>query len=332
MRALALARAPGIHFLAIGALAFLLRSFACGDGGRPAVAARAPIAFDAARVAELREALAGADGAPPDRAALVAAIERSIDEELLFREALARGLDRDDPGVERRLRDEMLFLGDDGNDASAAELVARARSLGLDREDPVIRALLVEKMRLAATALDPARRPDDAALARAWRARQASLRGPERRSLVHVFLGRDRRGDALTTDAESLRRRLERLAPTSDAAAARAIALGDAFALGGRLEGRSRDELERSFGADFAAGVFALPPARWSPPLASAYGVHLVWIERIEPGAIPPLDAVRERLRGELEDAMRERQLAALLAALRTRYDIAVAWPAEEPD
>ena len=92
----------------------------------------------------------------------------------------------------------------------------------------------------------------------------------------------------------------------------------------------AQDELARSFGDAFASAVFALAPGRWSQPIASAYGLHLVLVESVLPGELPPLERVRPRLRAALEEEARDRKLAALLAELRTRYEVAVAEPGEE--
>ena len=123
-----------------------------------------------------------------------------------------------------------------------------------------------------------------------------------------------------------MRRRieLEQIEPAA------AIRLGDAFPLGHALERRSPGDLERSFGPDFAASVFALEPGHWSHPIASAYGLHLVWLEQRIAGELPDFEAVRLRLLRELEQQARDRKLEALLAELRTRYEVAVAEPGEE--
>src|SRR5207249_154686 len=78
---------------------------------------------------------------------------------LLFREALARGLDRNDRSVRNWLVEQMRVLSDDTMD-DAERLYVRARKLGLDRTDVVVRRILVQKMRLLA-ARTGERRPTD---------------------------------------------------------------------------------------------------------------------------------------------------------------------------
>lgn len=330
---------PFIHFLLAGALLAGLRGALEASGP---VAGRLPAAdgerlrieIDAARVAELEDEFANAAGRRPGKDELAGLVERAVDEELLYREALARGLDVGDGGVDARLVQKMLFLEEDAalsQPADAAALIGRARALGLDRDDLVIRRILAEKLRLQATSIAAVDAPDEASLRRAYAERGEALRNPERRSIVQLFFSRDRRGVPMERAAEEARRRLagemrghaaDELAPP--------VPLGDPFPIGQRLSGRTRDELDRLFGAGLAAAVFALAQGVWSEPIESAYGLHLVRVEAIEAAEIPSFESVRARLRLEREDALRARRLAALLAELRTRYEVAVAWPGEE--
>jgi hypothetical protein len=50
---------------------------------------------------------------PPTREELDGLIQSFIREEVMYREALALGLDRDDPVVRRRLRQKLEFLSED---------------------------------------------------------------------------------------------------------------------------------------------------------------------------------------------------------------------------
>lgn len=314
-----------LHFLVLGALVFVLAD-RLALPSREASARLARVSLDAERADELRRDFERQTGRAPDGTELARLIETAVDDELLFREALARGLDEHDGGIEARLVQKMIFLDDGAADEDPARLVERARALGLEQDDVVVRRILVEKLRLLETALAPAESPSEADLLRAFEAQQESLREPERRSLVHVFLSRDLRGEHVQADAEQLRRRIE-LEPIEPLAA---IRLGDAFPLGHALERRSHADLERHFGPVFAASVVALEPGRWSPPIASAYGLHLVWLEQRIAGELPDFAAVRLRLLRELEQKTRDRKLEALLAELRTRYEVAVAEPGEK--
>jgi hypothetical protein len=325
-------RTPLVHFVAGGALLFCLTRVVgeANDATSPAAGA-APVVVSAAEVAQLRHAYTQETGLAATVADEAALVEDAIDEELLFREALARGLDRNDRSVRSWLVEQMRVLtGDtgepDGSGPSDDALYARALELGLDRNDLVVRRILVHKIRLLASRVD-ADEASDAEL-RAFHARHAEeYRLTERLSLWHVFVARDRHGASAEDDATRLLVRFrEQRTPPAEAARE-----GDSFPMPARLVAQSRAQLEKLFGAAFAAAVLAAPERAWSGPVASPYGVHLVWVERREPGAPAPFEEVRGRVREAWREERSEERLAALLRALRAQRQLVVesrAWSA----
>jgi hypothetical protein len=161
-------------------------------------------------------------------------VAQAIDEEVLYREALERGLDRDDKSVRGRLVDKMRFLTDDeGREGYDDRLYRDALHLQLDREDVIVRRILVQKMRLlAAREEDAGPPPTDADLQVYLDAHADRFREPARTTVTHVFLGATQHGASLERDARTLLARL-RAAGVSATDAAR---LGDPFAAGTRFE------------------------------------------------------------------------------------------------
>ncbi len=110
-----LLREPLVHFVAIGLLLFAVdrwRQATPRERAAPvAAAARDPIVVDAELRRWLADGIARArGGTPPDAAELDQAVSRWIDEEVLYREGLERGLDKDDPAVRKRIADKMAFV------------------------------------------------------------------------------------------------------------------------------------------------------------------------------------------------------------------------------
>ena len=87
---------------------------------------------------------------------------------------------------------------------------------------------------------------------------------------------------------------------------------------------QSSVQVEKLFGAAIAARVARAETRTWIGPLASPYGVHLVWIEGREPGTAPPLAAVRERVLQRWQEEKRGRRVTALLRELERRYPVRV--------
>lgn len=317
----ALARAPALHFLALGAL---LAAWNAATADPEAPAGRAPIVITAARVAAIRDDYARTV-APPTAEELAALVAREADEEMLYREALVLGLDRGDGAVKWRIVEKMHFLyGEEAGDPEVA--YERGVALGLAHDDTVVRNTLVTKMRLLAKAASRHEEPDGVALDRELEAfmqlHAADYRHADRVSLTQVFLSADRRGAALDADARALLERVRATGTTPDAATA--ARLGDPFVAGSTFRATSPAGLTKIFGDRFATSVAALAPGTWSEPIRSAYGLHLVWVHTREATALPPLASVRSRVLRAYRAERRDAYLARMMDELRSAYVVHV--------
>ena len=104
----ALAREPLVHFLVGGAALFLLYSVVAKPGAD--LPDRIVVSED--RVAMLARSFERTWMRQPTASELEGLIDDYVTEEVLYREALALGLDRDDLVVRRRMRLKMDFLND----------------------------------------------------------------------------------------------------------------------------------------------------------------------------------------------------------------------------
>ncbi len=146
-------REPFIHFLLLGALLFALNAWR--ESKRPPQDNAVAIAVTEAVVERLRAGYERQFNRMPDEDDLRGLVTAYIREEVLSREALALGLDRDDTIVRRRLAQKMEFLTDD--------VVAAAE-------------------------------PDEAALRQFFAANAARYDRPAQISFRHVYFSRERRG------------------------------------------------------------------------------------------------------------------------------------------
>jgi peptidyl-prolyl cis-trans isomerase C len=118
---LKLLKDPLVHFLLIGIALFAVSAWR----GEAIRGGRERIVVSAEQVAKVRATAALAQGREPTPAELSDLIESTVREEVLYREALALGLDRDDDEVRRRLVEKMSYLTQDLADpapSSEAEL------------------------------------------------------------------------------------------------------------------------------------------------------------------------------------------------------------------
>jgi hypothetical protein len=118
-----IAREPLVHFVLIGSALFAIDQWRATDPpAAPIAVAPAPAPAPAPPVAH-RSIVIDADarkqiatmaerrlGRAPTAAELAAETERFIDEEVLYREAIARGLDRNDPVIHERIAGLMKYV------------------------------------------------------------------------------------------------------------------------------------------------------------------------------------------------------------------------------
>jgi hypothetical protein len=240
--------------------------------------------------------------------------QSASEEELLHREALRRGLDRGDSVVRRRLVQNMRFLAP-GENAGAVEsddlLHREALALGLDRSDPVVRRRLVERARQSLIAEARIRPPDDAVLRAHLAANAGRFALAERRRIEQLYFAR----------SNACREALSALQGEADSPAEPAANLmNDPLPIARELPSLSERELAARFGPGFARQAFELTGDRWSGPLRSSYGDHLVRVLERVPERMPSLDEVRGALTAHWISQEQGRSLRAALAGLRREY------------
>jgi hypothetical protein len=306
---------PLVHFLLIGLALFT------ADGVRARFAAppaRERIEIDAARLAQLERDWLREMRSPPTPEELDALVRDAVDEEILFREAIALGLLETDSVVRMRLVQNARFIGLAHADEQA--LFNEALALGLQFTDPVVRRRLVQRVHMGIAARVRETPASQAELEARYSAEPDRYVLPATLELWHVFFGREPDGSHAARAARALARiRARRLEPGA------AVNEGDPFLRGHHLAHRSLRELEGVFGPDLPRKAFALPPRVWSEPIESAYGLHLVFVGERREARRQPLDEVRGRVAEEVY-AQRERDaVRAALDELRAHYDVHVA-------
>jgi hypothetical protein len=213
----------------------------------------------------------------------------------------------------------MRFLDPQSAESDEA-LYARAVELGMERSDTVVRRRLIDRIQAVVRARVRSEPVDEAALRAFFEANAERWREPALLDLTHVYLSRDRRGPRADAEAAALARRLAAEGTSPEAA----VRLGDPFLGGHVLRGATPTRIAARLGPGFADAVADAAPGRWHGPIESAFGPHLVWIEKRVDSRIPPFDEVRTRV---LDDWLDERTREALRAeAARMRAGVEVRW------
>ncbi|WP_152599982.1 peptidyl-prolyl cis-trans isomerase [Noviluteimonas dokdonensis] len=262
-------REPLLQFLAIGAMLFALDAWV-GRGTSPESPA---IVVDQAHANALAAQFQRTWQRPPTPSELREAVDAWVDDELLYREGVSAGLDRDDEVVRRRVAQRLVLF----NEGMAASV------------------------------------PDEAEL-QAWlRTHPTAYRIAPRYTLRQVYFDPARRGARLNDDLVAARTQLARDGDASP---------GDATLLPAHLDDMAADDVAGVFGGAFANAVDRVPLGRWSGPVTSGFGVHLVRVDARTPARMPALAEVRDAVeRDWLHDRM-QRANRAFLAMLRKRYTV----------
>jgi len=211
-------------------------------------------------------------------------IDNKVQEEILYREALAMGLDKDDEIVKRRMAQKMQFLAED---------VAAARE------------------------------PDPAEL-RAWYEKHSDkFAEPSRLSFRHLYFSPDRRGTRAREDAASA---LEKLAGQPEDAKL-GETLADRFMFQDYYRDRAPDYLGKEFGPKFALAVAKLAPGSWQGPIESGFGWHLVFVDTVIPGRIPPFEEVEPDVRTAWLGEQKAKAWQKAYREMRAKYTILLPAP-----
>jgi len=194
-------------------------------------------------------------------------------------------------------------------------------ALGLNRDDTVIRRRIRQKIDFIAQDLAIQVEPTDAELSDYLAAHPDKFRIEPRLSFRQVYINPEQRRDGLDADVRDLMMTLNADA-TIDASG-----LGDRIQLEPGYADVSPRDIASLFGTQFAAAIVDLEPGTWQGPIPSGYGVHLVIVDERRDGRMPELDAVRDAVRREWENARRQEMIEQFYRKLLEKYEIIVERP-----
>jgi PPIC-type PPIASE domain len=197
-----------------------------------------------------------------------------------------------------------------------------ALALGLDKDDLIIRRRLRQKMEFVSEGLAPAAQPSDAELQAYLNAHAAAFATEPRFSFRQVYLDPRRRGANLARDTERLLTGLNQAGAKADLAN-----VGDPIPLEHEFDHASAREIANAFGEKFAAALGRQPLGQWQGPVASGYGVHLVFLAGRSEGETPALQNVRDDVRREWSNAQQREAAERFYRSLLKKYSVTVETP-----
>jgi len=190
-----------------------------------------------------------------------------------------------------------------------------ALAMGLERDDTIVRRRMRQKLEFLAGDTTAIVAPTDREL-QAWLDRNPGKFGIEPSfAFSQICFKRGREGESAQAAAMKALAQLER-EPQS------AAKLGEATLLPREMSLSSGDEIGRVFGEGFAREVAALQPGRWSGPVQSGYGWHVVRVSDRTDVRPSPLADVREAVERDWHAARSREAVESAYARLRAKYTV----------
>ncbi len=188
-------------------------------------------------------------------------------------------------------------------------------ALGLDKDDEIVRRRIAQKFDFLQQDMAVPREPSEAELAHWFAQHRGDFALPARRSFEQVYYAIDARGDvAAKALAQTAATRL---------AHGQAAPAADDFPGPKVITNLGADDIQRVFGGnDFAARVFAAPVGRWSGPVRSGFGWHVLRITGAQPEEPRSLAQAHNEARQAWIQADRRQRNADTYRQLLAHYSV----------
>jgi hypothetical protein len=200
-----------------------------------------------------------------------------------------------------------------------------ALAMGLDRDDTIVRRRLRQKLEFLSDDDASRSEPSDAELQAFLEVHAALFRPGASFSFRQVYLNPQIHGANLAQDQARILGKLEQAGPNANL-----NSVGDPFLLAQSLQSVSLSEVKQTFGEQFSTSLAALPLGKWSGPVISGYGTHLIFVSQRNEGRLPPLADVRAQVRNEWFNARRTESMDKFYASILSHYTVKIAQPEEK--
>jgi len=200
-------------------------------------------------------------------------------------------------------------------------LMREAQRIGLGEDDTIIRRRLAQKMRFIIEDVDAPALPNEKELKSWFEDNLDKFIVPEKRSFSHIYLSPETHGDDLNNKAGTLLSSLS--ASDQDWKS-----MGDPFMMKREFKELSALEITRLFSSEFAKTLFALSGENWQGPAESAFGLHLLRVDKIAPRVVPNFADVRANVEVAWQEQAQRTANQNRLKELINKYKVDV----EDPD
>jgi len=202
--------------------------------------------------------------------------------------------------IENFIRDEIYYR--------------EAMAIGLDRGDALIRRKLRQKMEFILEDIAAQTEPTDEQLERFMTEHREKYLIDPQIAFRQVFVSVDQRGDGAEEHARLI---LEQLGGGADP-----DALGDQSLINHSAGLSPLWKIKKDYGQAFGKQLLNLEPGRWTGPLRSGFGLHLVFVDKRVVQPLPQLQDIRDTVKRDWAVALQKRLKDEAYARIRERYTV----------
>lgn len=167
----------------------------------------------------------------------------------------------------------------------------QALKMNLDHNDEIIRRRMNQKLDFISGDLAQMKEPADTALQAFYVKHKDKYLQQASYTFSHIYFNADKR-DHAKADALALLSSL----PVTDNNLPALARLGDAFAFAYHTGEATAKEIDGQMGEGFSAALAKLPVGKWSGPILSGFGSHLIFIDAVKPASEPVFASIKDQL------------------------------------
>ena len=200
-------------------------------------------------------------------------------------------------------------------------LYRKALEMNLDKGDVIIRRRLAQKLDyLTQDIAASINKPSEADLKGFYQSNPLQYSSKITVSFKHIFIDPDKRNNGgVMSSASSLLKKLEAMN-----GAIETDSLGDRFPLKDYYNDQTRINVQRNFGQEFSRQLFLTPVKKWTGPILSGYGTHLIYIYSIKAPELIPFEEVKGVLEEDWITLKKEEAELKYFNSLLSQYKIIV--------
>lgn len=193
----------------------------------------------------------------------------------------------------------------------------KALLMNLDHNDEIIRRRLDQKLRFITNDMATLKAPTDEELSTYYKTHGNKYLLPATYSFSHIYFSPDKRGNAMA-DAEAVLKEL----PAGDNALNELIKKGDPFPFSYHVDALTDKEIGSQMGDDFVTALQQLPINKWTGPIASGYGTHLVYINKVKAPSELGLTLVKQEVTRDYQYDLQQQYNTQMLEDFKKDFTI----------